>query len=268
MNKVAANFTGSIPEFYESGLVPVIFEDYAREIAALVAKRKPEKVLELAAGTGVVTRLLRDRLSRKCEIIASDLNEPMLEVARKKFKSGESVSFQSIDAMSIPLDDNSVDVVACQFGVMFFPDKVESYCEALRVLKPGGRYIFNAWDSHEHNPFAGIAQSLVEKAFPDDPPGFYKVPFHYHDVREMKREMKEAGFSSVKVQRRKIRKTIPSIAAFAQGLVHGNPLSEEIRARSSDPDAMVDVIRSAFEAAFGSDPAKMPLSAFFVTGQK
>lgn len=268
MSTVAANFTGSIPEYYESGLVPVIFEDYAKEMAARVAKRKPALVLELAAGTGVLTRLLCDRLSRKSEIIASDLNEPMLGVAQKKFKSREAVSFQPIDAMEIPLDDNSVDVVVCQFGVMFFPDKVQSYKEALRVLKPGGRYIFNAWDSHEFNPFARIAQGVVEEVFPDDPPGFYKVPFHYHDAKTMKRDMKEAGFSSVKVQRKQFTTTIPSMGAFAMGLVHGNPLSEEIRALNSDPDAMVVAIQDAMEAEFGSDPAKMPLSAFFVTGQK
>ena len=268
MNKVAANFTGSIPEFYESGLVPVIFEDYAKETAIRVAKCKPALVLELAAGTGVVTRMLRDRLPKKCEIIASDLNEPMLGVAQKKFKSGELVSFRPVDAMNIPLDDNSVDVVVCQFGVMFFPDKVQSYKEALRVLKPGGRYIFNAWDSHEFNPFAGIVQRVVEDVFPDDPPGFYKVPFHYYDAKEMKREMKEAGFSSIKVQRKKLRKTIPSMDAFVKGIVHGNPLSEEILARNSDLDAISVKIQDALVTEFGRDPAKMPLSAYFVTGQK
>lgn len=268
MNKVASNFTGSIPEYYESGLVPVIFADYAREISAQAAKHKPAVVLELAAGTGVVTRMLRDRLPKRSEIIASDLNEPMLGVAQKKFKSGEAVSFQPIDAMQIPLDDNSVDVVVCQFGVMFFPDKVKSYEEALRVLKPGGQYIFNAWDAHKFNPFAGIVQGVVEEAFPDDPPGFYKVPFHYHDAKQMKRDMKKAGFSSVKVKRKQLKKKIPSMDAFAMGIVHGNPLSEEIRARNADMDEMVVTIQGALVEEFGDSPGKMPLSAYFVTGQK
>lgn len=268
MDKVAANFIGSIPEYYESGLVPVIFVDYAKEMAARVAKCNPALVLELAAGTGVLTRLLRDSLAKECEIIASDLSEPMLGVAQKKFKSREAVSFQTIDAMEIPLDDNSVDVVVCQFGVMFFPDKVQSYKEALRVLKPGGRYIFSAWDSLEFNPFARITQGVVEEVFPDDPPGFYKVPFHYHDATEMKREMKEAGFSSIRVQRKQLKKIISSMDAFAMGLVHGNPLSEEISARNGDLDAMIETIQSALVTEFGNNPGKMPLSAFFVTGQK
>lgn len=268
MNDVNSNFVGSVPEYYDSALVPVIFIDYAQDLAKLVIEREPKSVLELAAGTGVVTRLLRDSVSRECEIIASDLNEPMLGVARQKFKADEAVSFQTIDAMEIPLEDHSVDVVMCQFGVMFFPDKVKSYREALRVLKPGGHYIFNVWDSHASNPFAAVGQRVVEEAFPDDPPGFYKVPFHYHDVKEIERDLNDAGFSSVKVERRQIVKAIPSQEILAKGFIYGNPIGEEIRMRGGNPDAMVEKVRDAMEAEFGKDPAEMPLSAFFVTGQK
>lgn len=268
MNTVASNFVGSVPEFYESGLVPVIFEDYARDLAKRVVKCKPASVLELASGTGVLTRLLRDGLDKKLQIIASDLNEPMLDVARKKFKSGEAVTFQAIDAMDIPLEDGAVDAIACQFGVMFFPDKVQSYREAYRVLKPGGHYIFNAWDAHEYNPFAAIAQGIVEKEFPDNPPGFYHVPFHYHDAKVMKKEMKAGGFSSVKVKRNRFTKKVRSLEGFATGLVHGNPLAEEVLARGGDPEDLAAKILGAFETEFGSNENKMPLSAYIVTGVK
>lgn len=268
MSTIASNFVGSVPEFYDNNLVPVIFIDYAQKLAQQVIDKKPGSILELAAGTGVVTRLLRDGVSPDCEIIASDLNEPMLAVARQKFRADEAVSFQTIDAMEIPLDDSSVDVVVCQFGVMFFPDKVRSYREALRVLKPGGHYIFNAWDSHAFNPFAAVGQSVVEEVFPDDPPGFYKVPFHYHDAEEIERDVNAAGFSSVTVEREQIVKTVASPDAFAEGFIYGNPIGEEIRMRGGDPDAMVEKVKYAMEAEFGKDPAEMPLSAFFVTGQK
>ncbi len=268
MNDVNSNFVGSVPKYYDSALVPVIFIDYAQDLAQRVVARKPKTVLELASGTGVVTRLLRDGLSPDCHITASDLNEPMLDVARQKFEASESVSFQTIDAMEIPLEDQSVDVVVCQFGVMFFPDKVKSYREVLRVLKPGGHYIFNVWDSHAFNPFAAVGQRAVEEVFPDDPPGFYKVPFHYHDTKEMKRDMNDAGFSSVQVERRQIKKTIPSQETLAKGFIYGNPIAEEVETRGGDPDAMVEKVRDAMEAEFGKDPAEMPLSAFFVTGQK
>lgn len=268
MSDVNSNFVGSVPKYYDSALVPIIFIDYAQELVKQVIEREPKSVLELATGTGVVTRLLRDGVSRECEIFASDLNEPMLEVARQKFKADEAVSFQTIDAMEIPFEDHSVDVVVCQFGVMFFPDKVKSYREVLRILRPGGHYFFNAWDSHAFNPFAAVGQRVVEEAFPDDPPGFYKVPFHYHDAEEMKRDMNDAGFSSVEVERKQIKKKIPSQESFAKGFIYGNPIGEEIRMRGGDPDAMVEKVRDAMEAEFGKDPAEMPLSAFFVTGHK
>ncbi len=268
MNKTASNFTGTIPQIYETGLVPVIFEDYAREMANRVLALKPTKVLELAAGTGVVTHLLSEQLVPECEIIASDLNAPMLAIAREKIKSADRVSFEVVDAMNIPFEDQSVDVIACQFGVMFFPDKVQSYREVHRVLRKGGKYIFSVWDSHAQNPFAAITQKVVEEALPADPPGFYKVPFHYNDPDEVRREIMEAGFSAVEVEHRPISKVIPSIRSFANALVYGNPLCEELRDRNADPEQMAQAIQTALEAAFAQEQAVMPLSAYFVTGQK
>lgn len=217
MNAVHSNFTGSVPEHYDSGLVPVIFEDYAKALTRSVARCKPDSVLELAAGTGVVTRMLRDGLPGKCDLLASDLNEPMLEVARGKFKPGENVAFETIDAMEIPLESASFDVVTCQFGVMFFPDKAASYREALRVLKPGGTYLFSLWDSHNANPFARLGQQLCEEMYPDNPPGFCRVPFHYHDVAEIEEEVRQAGFGAVSIERRAIEKSVPSFRKFAEG---------------------------------------------------
>ena len=268
MSDTASNFTGSVPEFYESGLVPVIFEDYALDLARRVVECQPGSVLELASGTGVVTRVLRDALAEETRIIASDLNEPMLDIARQKFKADEAITFRALNAMDIPLDDGSMDVVACQFGVMFFPDKVQSYREARRVLAPGGHYIFSAWDSHENNPFAALAQAVIEADFPDNPPGFYHVPFHYHDEKIMEQDMKAAGFSSVKVEQIAITKEVHSLEAFATGLVHGNPLAEEVRARGGNPEDLIAKILEAFETEFGNNGNKMPLSAYVVTGIK
>lgn len=268
MDNVSLNFTGSVPHYYEKGLVPVIFADYAREMAARAAKLKPGKVLELAAGTGVVTRMLRDELSPGCEITASDLNVPMLEIAKTKFTSDEAVSFQAIDAMDISLPDKSMDLVLCQFGVMFFPDKIASYKEARRVLKRGGRYIFNAWGSHSENPFAAIGQSLVEELFPTDTPQFYNVPFHYHDPKQMKRDMKAAGFSGVKVKPLPIKKVIQSVDDFVEGFVYGNPLAEQIVANNGDPAELARKLKEAYLKEFKGNPPKMPICAYFVSGKK
>ena len=135
-----SEFVGSIPEYYDSGLGPRIFFDYADDLAARVAKLKPGSVLELAAGTGIVTRRLRDTLPDHCQILASDLNAPMLEVARQKFNPEESVLFETVDATALRFEDELFDIVTCQFGVMFFPDKEQSYSEVFRVIRPGGHY--------------------------------------------------------------------------------------------------------------------------------
>jgi ubiquinone/menaquinone biosynthesis C-methylase UbiE len=192
----------------------------------------------------------------------------MLEIAEGKFTSDESVTFQPIDAMDISLPDKSVDLVLCQFGVMFFPDKVASYKEARRVLKRGGRYIFNAWGSHEENPFAAIGQGIIEDLFPTNTPQFYNVPFHYHDPKQMKKDMKSAGFSSVKVKRMPIKKAIHSIDDFVEGFVFGNPLAEQIAAHDGDPAEVVQRLRAAFLKEFKGNPPKMPLCAYFVSGKK
>ncbi|PHS25346.1 MAG: ubiquinone biosynthesis protein UbiE [Robiginitomaculum sp.] len=268
MDRVTTNFTGSIPEHYEAGLVPVVFIDYAQEMTKRVVDLHPEKVLELASGTGVVTRLIRDRLAKDSILIASDLNEPMLVIARQKFKEHEKVVFEVIDAMALPFTDQSINVITCQFGVMFFPDKVASYGEAYRVLKTGGHYVFSTWDSLARNIFAAIVQDVVEAIFPDDPPGFYKIPFHYNDPGQIRMDMEKAGFSSVKVEQRKIRKAVPSLDAFAHALVFGNPLCQEVQMRNGDADAMVARLQQALLKEYGQSAPVLELNVLFVTGQK
>ncbi len=148
-----ADFSGNIPENYDSGMGPVIFAGYAEDMGRRVALGSPTRVLETAAGTGIVTRVLRDRLPASAQLTATDLNVGMLEIARTKFRPDEPVTFQPADATALPFGDASFDAVICQFGAMFFPDKDKSYQEAHRVLVPGGRYYFSVWDAHQYNPF-------------------------------------------------------------------------------------------------------------------
>ena len=172
MTEEASRFVGSIPEHYDAGLGPHIFEGYAEDLAGRVAALDPAAVLELAAGTGIVTRRLRDVLPAGCDIVASDLNQPMLDFAEAKFAPDESVGFEVADATDLPWQDERFDVVTCQFGVMFFPDKHRSYAEARRVLRAGGHYVFNVWDAWPFNAFAEITHDVVAGFFPDDPPRF------------------------------------------------------------------------------------------------
>jgi ubiquinone/menaquinone biosynthesis C-methylase UbiE len=252
MTAQSARFIGSIPENYDVGLGPHIFTGYAADIARRTAALAPSSVLELAAGTGIVTRELRDVLGVDCELLASDLNGPMLEVAKAKFAADELVAFQEVDATHLGFADGTFDVIVCQFGVMFFPDRDRSYAEAVRVLKPGGSYLFNVWDSWAENAFGQIAHEAVEARFPHDPPGFYRVPFSYHDADEIQAALRGAGFANVAVERVPLTSRISTPAKFAQGIVFGNPLYEEIIARGGDPQKVHESVVAAIEQRLGS----------------
>jgi ubiquinone/menaquinone biosynthesis C-methylase UbiE len=264
-----ASFVGNIPEHYDRGLGPLIFVDYAADIARRVAACSPARVLETAAGTGIVTRQLRDLVPTGMRLTATDLNPPMLEVARAKFRLGEQVDFRPADATALPFPDGSFDVVVCQFGVMFFPEKDKSYREIHRVLTAGGRYLFNVWDAHRYNPFGRIAYEIPGTFFPVDPPQFYKVPFAYHQIDPIKESLISAGFTDINVAVVSLKKEVPDAAVFARALVFGNPLIDQIRARGGvDPDQIVDALTLALRQEFGADPGRMPLQAIVFSANK
>lgn len=262
MPHTAASFVGNIPDHYDSGLGPTIFTDYGDVITGICCAAYPSAVLELAAGTGIVSRKLRDRLPRGTSLTVTDLNAPMLDIARRKFGKGEAVDFVVADALDLPFGPETFDLMVCQFGVMFFPDKPASYHEAARVLAPGGHYVFNVWGAMADNPFSQIAQDVSASFFPEDPPGFYKVPFHYHDADQVLADLKAGGWRDVDHKTHRIDKTIADPDAFGDALVFGNPLVDEIRARGGvPPEEVATAMRAAIRAAFGPRDMVMPLSA-------
>lgn len=265
MTQPSARFVGSIPEHYDKYLGPRLFDHYAADLTARVVAESPGSVLELAAGTGIVSRCLRDALAEDTTFIATDLNPPMLAVAGNKFEPGENVRFEAVDASSLPYGDASFDAVACQFGVMFFPDKSRAYEEVQRVLTPQGRYIFNVWGSWESNAFAQIAHEAVAPFFPDNPPGFYRVPFGYNDAALIQQALLAAGFSGVSINEVNHESAIPSAAEFATGLVYGNPLIDEIHARGGDPQVICDAVARAVDQRLGKN---LSLQALVIEASK
>ncbi|PYJ89647.1 MAG: SAM-dependent methyltransferase [Verrucomicrobia bacterium] len=265
MENKNAQFAGSIPAAYDRYLGPILFQPYGEDLAGRLAVDANSSVLELACGTGILTRILRDRLPATVRLVATDLNEPMIRTAAAKFNQNDAIEWKQADASSLPFDDRSFDAVVCQFGIMFFPDKILSAREAHRVLKPGGVFLFNVWDSLEQNPLGRIAHETISSFFEKDPPTFYQVPFGYHDHGEIKSVLAAAGFSEVRID--VVSKV--SVAARAEdaaaGLVHGNPVSVAIAER--DPSLLpviTTAVADALQKHFGGSMFRAPMRAIVV----
>jgi SAM-dependent methyltransferase len=227
-------FAGSVPELYDRYLVPLIFEPYALDMANRVAKRPVGRLLEVAAGTGVVTRRLASALPATTAIVATDLNPPMMERA-VKVGTARPVEWKIADAMQLPFPDASFDAVVCQFGAMFFPDKAKAFSEARRVLKPGGTYFFSAWDRIEENEFADVATQVLAGLFPADPPRFMaRTPHGYHDRAVLERDVRAGGFKApVSIDTVTARSRAASAREPAIAYCEGTPLRNEIEARDA-----------------------------------
>jgi ubiquinone/menaquinone biosynthesis C-methylase UbiE len=263
-----AGYIGNIPQNYDRDLVPLLFADYAADISGRVAACNPRRVLEMAAGTGIVTRRLCNLLPAGATLTATDLNPPMLEIARAKFRPHELVEFQQADATALPFANGSFDVVVCQFGVMFFPDKDKSYCEVLRVLVPSGRYLFNVWDSHRYNSFARIAHEVTGSFFPTDPPQFQSVPFAYR-FDSIKDSLLDAGFVNITAVVKRLQKQVPELTVLARGVVYGSPIIDQVQQRGGvQADQIVDAIVQEYRREFGNDPAEIPLQAIVFSAEK
>ena len=263
-------FAGSIPKLYESYLVPLIFAPYARDLAERLAKRSPTRVLEVAAGTGVVTRAIVAALGDDVSIVATDLNQAMIDQANA-IGTSRAVDWRQADAMDLPFEDAAFDAVLCQFGVMFFPDKAKAYAEALRVLRPGGLYLFNVWDRIEENEFADTVRAALASLFPDDPPRFLaRTPYGYYERRRIEQDLASGGFvapptfTTVTERSRAESSRVPAVA-FCQG----TPLRNEIEARGSEwLGEATDVAAEAIAKRFGRGAVDGKLQAHVVGVEK
>ena len=229
MSETDKLFAGSIPENYDRYLVPLIFEGFAEDLAQRAAALSPRAVLETAAGSGAVTRALAPRLAPDASYFVTDLNQPMLDHAATRQGVDRRIDWRSADAQALPFADAAFDVVCCQFGVMFFPDRRAGYLEAKRVLRPGGRFLFSVWDRLEENVFADEVTAALAELFPADPPRFMaRTPHGYHDVAVIRDELEKAGFASVAIETRADVSRAASPRHPAVAYCQGTPLRNEI----------------------------------------
>ena len=225
-------FTGSIPKLYEMYLVPLVFQPYARDLVSRLDTGFLSRVLEIAAGTGVVTRVLAATLPESVSIVATDLNDSMLEHAIS-IGTKRPVEWRRADALDLPFPDESFDAVICQFGVMFFPNKVKAFSEVHRVLRPGGRFVFNTRDRIEENEFVDTVTTALASMFPGNPPRFHaRVPHGYHDRAAIERDLAASGFANpplITTLAARSEARSPRIPAMAY--CQGTPLRNEIEER-------------------------------------
>jgi len=259
-------FAGSIPKLYDEYLVPMIFSVYADDIARRVASRSPSTLLEIAAGTGAVTRAVAAALPRGIRYVATDLNEPMLAVAAQRQAGDDRIIWRQADGMALPFGDAEFDVVCCQFGAMFFPDRVKAYAETRRVLKGDGTFVFNVWDRIEDNVLTHEATIALGKVFPDDPPRFMiRTPHGYHDKALIRSDLERAGFRDISIETRSEISRAPSAEYVATALCQGTPLRSEIEARdASKLQAATDFVAEALRTRHGSGAVEGKIQAIVI----
>lgn len=262
-----ARFQGRIPELYETLLVPMIFEEPARSVAQVVASMAPGRILETACGTGALTR----ELVRACPgstITATDLNQPMLDVAAAAASPDAPVTWRQADALDLPFEDAAFDVVACQFGAMFFPDRVRGFAEAARVLAPGGTFVLTTWDRLETSEVPWLIQSALTVAAPDDPPTFMeRVPHGYFEPERISADLAAAGMPGAAVRLVNGR-SHTTAADAARAFCQGTPLRNAIEQHPSlDVERATVVAEDALVRHFGAGPIAAPIRWLEVTAR-
>ncbi|HWL70900.1 MAG TPA: class I SAM-dependent methyltransferase [Geminicoccus sp.] len=259
-------FRGSIPALYDRYLAPMIFAPYADDLAARLADLRAGNVLETAAGTGVLTRALASALPQDVAIIATDLNQPMLDHAASRLVS-DRVTWRQADAQMLPFPDGMFDGVVCQFGAMFFPDKPRAFAEAARVLRPGGHFLLSVWDRIETNEFADVVVRAVAALYPDDPPMFLaRTPHGHHDTQALETQLGAAGFGTTRVERLTLESRAPDALSVAIGYCQGTPMHNEIETHGADAlDAATQAAADAIAARYGPGPVAGQISAYVIT---
>ena len=256
------SFAGSVPANYDRYLGPMFFEPYAADLAKRLDVGRDAAVLELAAGTGILTRQLLAHLSRHARLIATDPNEEMLAIAKRNTAEDARLEWRTADAAALPFDDRSFDAVVCQFGIMFFPDQPRALHEARRVLQANGQLLFNVWTSLTDNPIAAAAHEAVAGFFHTDPPQFFLTPFGMHDQAMVEGLLRDAGFSAIACETVDLPGTSPTAEAAAKGLVLGTPLIHAIEERGSiDPNVIVHAVATRLAHEGGSEPMTLPMRA-------
>jgi len=267
MVDIAANFSGSMPEYYDRILGHALFDAYAADLARRVAVRPPGDVLEVACGTGIVTRRLRERLDPAVQLVATDISKAMLDYARHKLEEVPGIDWRDADAAALPFADARFGAVVCAFGVMFVPDKKAAFREARRVLREGGRLHFNVWDGFEANPQARATNEVIERLFPNDPEIRFRVPIEFNDRAVLGTLLAGARFGHVRMEPVPLEIGCASARDFAVGQLKGTPRGALLAKRGVAVDTVIDRVAAALAEVGGAAPFKTIAQALVIEAQ-
>jgi SAM-dependent methyltransferase len=257
------SWVGSMPELYDTHMGPALFEPFGAELARRAAALSPAPVLELAAGTGIATRALLAALPT-ASITATDLNPPMVEWAAARVPGP---TWMTADAQSLKFPDDCFDLVLCQFGAMFFPDRPAALAESARVLAPGGTLLHAIWDVVETSPMTLALVDSLAVLFPADPPSFVvRVPHGYTDPDQISADFRAGGFTDVTVDTVSLTGHAASARSLATGFGLGSPLRFALQERG-DVQELTRVLADEMEARLGPGPVSGGLGAFIVTAR-
>jgi len=267
MTDPRATFQGSIPQYYDDCLGGPYFGPPAAELVRRVPANPGGDVLELACGTGQVTRRLRARLEAHAKLVATDLSPAMIAYARAKL-GDEAIAWRQADAQQLPFGDGLFGAVVCAFGFMFLPDRAKGLAEAHRVLRPGGLLAFSVWDRKEHNPTGLVGGAALEGLAPGDPDLVFGVQYEMADAALLRDLARGAGFRDVKIESVPLEVSGASARTIATGMVRGTPRSNLIASKGFDFEHVIRIVAAALEKSGGADPYRAPARAIFVEARK
>jgi SAM-dependent methyltransferase len=268
MVATSADFSGSVPKYYDSCLGPAWFDAFAADLAQRLPSKPPGNVLEIACGTGLATRRVRQRLDPFVRLIATDLSKAMLDYARVKMNDVSGIQWREADAVNLPFDSGEFGAVVCAFGIMFVPDKKAAFREAYRVLKEGGILLFSVWDGIDENPHVAANAEVVEGLFPGDEEMRFRIPYEMNDPALLQRLLAQAHFTDVKIEKKRLHLDRVSARTIAIGQIRGTPRSLLIEKRGVSLDDVVEKVAAALTRIGGADPYRGTAQAIVVEARR
>ncbi len=261
----AANFGGSAPEYYDRLLGNAQFKLFGRDLAGRIPQRPGGALLEIACGTGIVTRALRERLAPEVPLVATDISRAMLDYAQARHADLRGVEWKEADATRLPFGDGAFGAVVCAFGIMFFPDRELGMREARRVLRKSGRFLFNVWDGLENNPHGRANAAVMDELFPGDAEmTFAAMAYGYNDRKAIGAALQASGFGEVRFEAVRLPVELPSARDYATGQMRGTPRGMLVEKKGRTIDEVIDKVAAALAKVGGERPFRVQAQALVV----